>query len=320
MNCPECKQEFDEISHVPRILTACGHTICEICLKLRYKKKNIICPQCSVATIAQNLNILPSNLALIQLKQNKISQDLCSKHNKPIEAFCCNDKLLVCVICLLEDGHKTHELATVPKAVKKYKDLLNNYRHLANTNQESIIKETKDIQEKHNLFSLTYNKLAKDFIIVFEIIKKVLIDKEIQIKEKLKKTLDYEIEVLNTRNLQFIKNLQNIEAFHKELEISEHDNDIDFINNFTKREELAKSVTSKIQPLNKIDPFLAFSVEAEINAIIKLIQSKFFQKPETKSVTDIKKKPTISKESQLKGKFSVKPSNKTIPKPTAPMD
>ena len=307
MECPECKQEFDEEIKIPRILTACGHTICETCLKTRYKKKNIICPQCSVTTIASNLSVLPSNLALIQLKQKKNTIENCSKHNKSIEAYCCTDKTLVCVICLLEDGHKSHELTTVPKAAKKCRDLIVNYAQIAAFNLEFIIKESKDIEEKQNNLMVSYNNLIKDFTVIFDILKKILIEKETQIKEKLKKILNDEVAALNNKNNLLQKHSQNIEKFKNESLLAENDNDVDFISSFPKREELAKAATTKLQPISKIDLFSSFSVETEVADLIKLIQNKFFPKSKAKP----QKKP--GKDS--KPKVLAKPSNKTIPKP-----
>ena len=316
MECPECRQEFDEVSRIPRILTACGHTICECCLKSRYKKKSILCPQCSVATVAQNLGILPSNMALIQLKQTKSMQDMCSKHNKPIEDYCCNDKVLVCVICLLEDGHKTHELSTIPKTAKKYRDLIINYRQLATTTQEVINKESRELNEKQNSLLHNYNHLLKDFSIIFDVIRKILMEKELSIRDRLKKIIDDEIEMIKSKQNQLLKQLESIEQFKIETISADKDSDINFIINYPKREVLAKSVTSKVQPTSKTDPFTAISIETEISTIIKLIQNKFFPKSTPKSATQ-RKKPT---KDPPPNKLTTKLSNKTIPKPLPTLD
>lgn len=321
MDCPECKKEFDESSNLPRILTACGHTLCESCLKLRFKKKSVSCPQCSILTPVSTLNTLPTNLALIQLKQKKRALDLCEKHKKPIEAFCCNDKILVCVLCLVEDGHKSHELTTVQKAAKKFRDNLSNYAALANSYQDSIQKDIKELNEKQNSLHFSYNKLVKDFSIVFDLIKKIVIEKEMQIKEKLRKTLDEEVNVLNNKNSQFVSLLQNIDSFKMEVLVSEMENDIDFILKYSKREELGKIVTNRVSNVGKQDPFLSFSAEVEVNTVIKLIQTRFF-KPELKSTPTLtKKKPMATpKEAQPRAKLSAKPSNKTIPKQISSLD
>ena len=34
------------------------------------------------------------------------NKTVCEKHKKAIEAFCENDKQLLCIDCILQDGHK----------------------------------------------------------------------------------------------------------------------------------------------------------------------------------------------------------------------
>lgn len=51
MECDNCKQEWDNKKHVPRILS-CGHSICEECLSKiigESKDKGVNCPTCNVA-------------------------------------------------------------------------------------------------------------------------------------------------------------------------------------------------------------------------------------------------------------------------------
>jgi len=48
------------------------------------------------------------------LKSSSIKQEpMCVTHNKKIEAYCSNDKLILCIDCILSDNHKTHEISSV---------------------------------------------------------------------------------------------------------------------------------------------------------------------------------------------------------------
>jgi hypothetical protein len=321
MDCPECKQEFDESSHIPRILTSCGHTICETCMKLRFKKKSILCPQCAVTTNTSSLSSLPTNLALIQLKQKKRAIEVCEKHKKPIEAFCCNDKLLVCVLCLVEDGHKSHELSTIQKAARKFRDNLTNYLVLAQNHQESIQKEIKELSENQSNIMTTYAKTVKNFSVVFEILKKIVIEKEILIKERLKKTLQDEVQTIKSKTQTCSNLLQNIENFKAEVSNSGLENDTEFILKYPKREDLGKIVTNRALNPMKLDPFQQFSPENEVATVIKLIQEKFYIRAETKQTPPTqKKKMPINVKEAPKAKISSRPSNKTIPKPLPSLD
>ena len=43
----------------------------------------------------------------------------CIKHDKKYEAFCQNDRSLICIDCILEDDHKAHEMVSISKALEK---------------------------------------------------------------------------------------------------------------------------------------------------------------------------------------------------------
>mmetsp|Transcript_17830 Transcript_17830/g.12787 ORF Transcript_17830/g.12787 Transcript_17830/m.12787 type:complete len:105 (+) Transcript_17830:271-585(+) len=49
---------------------------------------------------------------------------LCDSHGKKIEAFCDLDKKVLCIDCILNENHKSHEILSVEKACQKEKFLL----------------------------------------------------------------------------------------------------------------------------------------------------------------------------------------------------
>lgn len=58
------------------------------------------------------------------MKNSTIKQEpMCAIHNKKIEAYCSNDKLILCIDCILSDNHKTHEISSVSKAVENEKEI-----------------------------------------------------------------------------------------------------------------------------------------------------------------------------------------------------
>jgi len=46
---------------------------------------------------------------------------LCETHNKKIEAFCDLDKKVLCIDCILNENHKSHEILSIEKACQKEK-------------------------------------------------------------------------------------------------------------------------------------------------------------------------------------------------------
>jgi hypothetical protein len=68
MDCSNCKKAYNEGEHAPRLLTQCGHSICEKCTKDLFKDSRITCPECKTNNYASNPSLFPKNLALLNLK------------------------------------------------------------------------------------------------------------------------------------------------------------------------------------------------------------------------------------------------------------
>ena len=74
MNCVRCTRRFDEAAHAPRILVACGHTLCERCVALLLKNERLECPECATESQGHSVDAFPKNLALLSSSMRK-------KHN-----------------------------------------------------------------------------------------------------------------------------------------------------------------------------------------------------------------------------------------------
>ena len=122
MQCPECHKPYNAETIVPRILVGCGHTICEACAFDQIDEKlSVTCPECGVDSDAETVNVFPKNLALLTMKKPGIKvvrsarlakDQLCKAHNKKIEAYCAQDKAVLCIDCILSDLHKNHEISS----------------------------------------------------------------------------------------------------------------------------------------------------------------------------------------------------------------
>lgn len=54
----------------PRLLTSCGHSICEKCVGSLFKSCAIMCPECGHCNIASAATSFPRNIALINLHKS----------------------------------------------------------------------------------------------------------------------------------------------------------------------------------------------------------------------------------------------------------
>lgn len=131
MKCEGCSKEYNGQKRTPRFLIKCGHSICQKCLKRLFADGCIICPSCDTANYAQGLEDFPVNMALIeedkeegspQRKSSGEEEDQgskCPKHGKKYEgnlflqAFCEDDKSLICINCILEGGYQSRKILSV---------------------------------------------------------------------------------------------------------------------------------------------------------------------------------------------------------------
>lgn len=76
--CPSCKLQYSD-SNPPRLLTMCGHTFCQSCIKNMFPKKKvggkmkIVCPidKKTLELINSNPANFPKNIVVINLLHNK---------------------------------------------------------------------------------------------------------------------------------------------------------------------------------------------------------------------------------------------------------
>ena len=159
MECYECHLEFEEPHRIPRILTTCGHSLCQSCLNTLWKSTTVVCPQCNVKNQAASVLSFPANLALIQLKQ-KSPIDTCEIHSKAIEAYCNTDKKVLCVSCILDDGHKSHDITSISKAALRQKDILNAYSGSILMNETLISKEEQELDTIGKNYKDTFERTS----------------------------------------------------------------------------------------------------------------------------------------------------------------
>jgi hypothetical protein len=78
LTCLHCKKNFTE-ENPPRMLTMCGHTFCDACIKSLIVRKKInnkyklVCPEDKTAIdlSSNNTSFFPKNIALLKILEHK---------------------------------------------------------------------------------------------------------------------------------------------------------------------------------------------------------------------------------------------------------
>src|SRR5689334_15064959 len=100
--CPICYENFNSQDHLPKLLPACGHTVCLQCVKKLPVNFGLRCP-IDKKPFTWNYEG-PQSFPTNYLKRDLLGgqeQGRCKIHNKRNKLICCEDKILVCTSCLL---------------------------------------------------------------------------------------------------------------------------------------------------------------------------------------------------------------------------
>jgi len=272
MDCPVCGSEFDELLRVPRILTVCGHTVCQFCVQGLWTEQTIQCPQCQKPSTAASIESLPVNFALMQLRSREGAEDLCPKHNKQLEAYCSSDKSVLCVSCILEDDHKKHDITSIQKAACKERDRLNSLMATAQITETSLVRLDADLQQATSSLQSDYERARDEFQFLFDQLKAVIVERENVVMEKLKQTLDSEGTLNRQREFQNKKHMYLVQTLKNEILKGSRETDLEVVRKIQDRDAVVKAATAKVQALPGNKAFGMFSKEVELNGLWKVIK------------------------------------------------
>ena len=117
MSCEICYANFDSKAHVPKVLTACGHTICNECIACISQSNNsstdFVCPKCKVTSQAKVNKLkgvaeFPTNLHILAVLDKVTGVSNCVHGSECQLHVCmnanCSNKVPFC----LEDTSKKH--------------------------------------------------------------------------------------------------------------------------------------------------------------------------------------------------------------------
>ena len=168
MKCKICETDFDTGSRTPRNLN-CGHTFCEMCLKLYMKGEEIECPRCTKKS-HYKLPICYAIFDMIHSEENYKKIEYCLSH--PLEKLqfkCQVDDETICSICLLKrhNGHVVVSLKghTIGKAVltsvSEIKKDMDRIRNNLESKKEIFQKFKNEIEKSESLLVCNYREEKK---------------------------------------------------------------------------------------------------------------------------------------------------------------
>lgn len=268
MDCPQCGQEYGH-ERLPRILTQCGHTMCELCLAVVFTEQAVTCSQCKRTTNTKDVGDLPVNLALMHLRDGQ--SNLCALHNKPMEAFCTSDQQMICVGCILEETHKRHEITSIPKAAASLRTSLVSLQSTVQIAQ-SLERKEREIATLEAALRQEYAQMTQSCTEFFTVIANTAKEKEAEMMQRLNSTLAVELErirVVREANSRQATALTKLQRTITEIEA---ESDTLVLEKGREREELVRCASVKPLSLVHNKPFGSFNKEGELNAVWKVVK------------------------------------------------
>lgn len=273
MECPVCVCKFKSSLNLPCILPGCGHTICLPCVKTLFISGSLKCPQCGRVSTSSSAESFPVNFALLEITTSK--ESLCEKHGKNIEAYCEKDRMVLCVSCILEDGHNSHEIMAITKAAKDYKGYVEDTLANLEQTEQSLIRNQTDIDSMEDSAKETYASLEGEYIELYSSIKTAIEERQDEILRRLKENLDAEIDSIKTKREMNMKQMESILYTKQGLREIFKMEDMDVLMKGQDRDTILKSSNIKVAAVTPNRPFATFNKETEVNYIWKVIKNFF---------------------------------------------
>eukprot|EP01017_Pseudomicrothorax_dubius_P008719 TRINITY_DN1287_c0_g1_i4.p1 TRINITY_DN1287_c0_g1~~TRINITY_DN1287_c0_g1_i4.p1 ORF type:complete len:819 (-),score=157.68 TRINITY_DN1287_c0_g1_i4:215-2671(-) len=237
-----------------------------------------------------NVSNLPKNLALLHAKTSKVSDKAkealdtsgistsraeplakCSKHQKRIEAFCEKDKELLCISCILEDGHRHHEINSLNIAAERERcSLFKNHDNLSFL-EEKMKNMLRQIEEYRFTLTVEAEKSRKEVTSFFNEIRKIVNEREMSLKSRITEQLAKEETSLSQQEIRITEQLTQVTAMIAEITKSDEENDLKLLSASLKRIQMISKATAPIDNLDLYIPFNEINRESEMHQLSKLI-------------------------------------------------
>ncbi|XP_030256253.1 nuclear factor 7, brain-like [Sparus aurata] len=122
--CPVCRDVFRE-----PVVLSCSHSLCKDCLQSWWTEKEIReCPVCRKRSSKDGptVSLVLKNLCetFLQERDQRASEDLCSRHTEKLKLFCLDHQQPVCLVCRDSEQHTNHRFRPIDEAAQQHKKKL----------------------------------------------------------------------------------------------------------------------------------------------------------------------------------------------------
>lgn len=245
-------------------------------LETNINKSNTITTQNTSLTIeTQNMSKAKSNK--LESKENKETKLICLQHGKELDGYCISCTQLICINCILENEHKSHQLTTISRAHSDYVNFIHESSIEMIKTEMNISKTLNKIEDeisKLNEIHYTKQMLIKKF---YNRVKSVLEEREETLLNRLNRTKEKELEKYASFQKGLNKQENLISSFKEKKEIIiKGKNEI---SNLSSSREIKNIINiallsvSKAEDSSKIE-FFELEEEEEFDNLIYILEKR----------------------------------------------
>ncbi|XP_036964394.1 E3 ubiquitin-protein ligase TRIM39-like [Acanthopagrus latus] len=119
--CPVCHDVFRE-----PVVLSCSHSFCKDCLQSWWtERRTRECPVCKRRSSKDRppVSLTLKNLCetFLQDRDQRASEDLCSRHSEKLKLFCLDHQQPVCLVCRDSEQHTNHRFRPIDEAARQHK-------------------------------------------------------------------------------------------------------------------------------------------------------------------------------------------------------
>eukprot|EP00826_Nyctotherus_ovalis_P015984 TRINITY_DN14596_c0_g2_i7.p1 TRINITY_DN14596_c0_g2~~TRINITY_DN14596_c0_g2_i7.p1 ORF type:complete len:514 (-),score=125.74 TRINITY_DN14596_c0_g2_i7:1060-2601(-) len=282
MECPRCHTLYHKDKCTPLLLIKCGHTLCQCCASAAFTGKSIACPDCGCLSAVDAVSSLPKNMALLSMSQpalqvsmvekEELVSAVCKVHEKKVEAFCLDDRVLLCIDCILIDGHKAHDIAPISKAYERELTTLKEKLKNAESLEENLITILSDINDCRIDANARADESREKITSLFSEIRAVIDERENALRQSVDDTLEKEEKMLDEIMSQIRNQLDCIAMFKSSASEMKSESECGLLERSSKREKLALEAMQSPPKMLQRQAFTDIKKDAELNTLWKLLK------------------------------------------------
>jgi hypothetical protein len=293
MECPICHSVYQKEKNIPLLLINCGHTLCDVCATQIFASGTIICTECKTESHAESVATLPKNLALITMSNTTVSANpiptkptiivdseaKCQAHLKKLEAFCEDDRVLLCIDCILLDGHKNHDISPIPQSSEKERNKLQESYQSACNLEEKLTLLSSEISNFRADLTEKANQHREKITTMFRDITNVIHERESTLKQNVSSILEKQEDVLKENMVQIHDQLKSIEVFKSEVKQMLNENDCTLLRASKERQVKSELANQEAPEVCFAVSFPEIKKENELSAIWKTLNPQMAKTP-----------------------------------------